>query len=114
MGQTSSVDTRALLDAGRALATGARQVHDARAAAARATTGAGWAVDGTLPWALGRYAATLDAALSRLADDTREAAALLALAASRYARAERAATAPVGVRVAPVGASRDASARPGG
>ena len=111
MGQTSSVDTRALLAAGSALATTARQVHDARAAAARATTGAGWAVDGALPSALRRYAATLDTALGRLVDDTREASALLALAASRYERAERAATAPVGV---PPGASRDASARPWG
>jgi hypothetical protein len=113
MGRTSSVDTRALLDAGQALASTARLVHDARSAAACATTGDGWAVDGMLPSALGRYAATLDAVLGRLADDTREASALLALAASRYARAERAAAAPGGPVGVP-GASRDASARPWG
>ena len=117
MGQTSSVDTRAILDAGRALASSARLVHDARGTAARATDGAGWAVDGALPSALHRYAATLDAVLGRLADDAREASAHLALAASRYAGAERAATAPagpVGVPSGPTGASRDASARPWG
>lgn len=108
-----AVDPRALLAAGEVLATTARLAHTARGTAARAAAGEGWALDGPLPAAADRFAATLDAALARLVDDAREAGALLALVASRYAQAEQAATAPGGPGVAS-GASRDAWAAPRG
>lgn len=107
------VDTAALLAAGRALASAAQAAHTARGAAAGATTGAGWAVDGPLPDALDRFAATVGATLGRLVDDAREAAAALDLAATRYAAAERAA-AGVGGRTPGAVAWRDASVAPGG
>jgi hypothetical protein len=113
MTDSYAVDPTALLAAGEVLATTARLAHGARGTAARAGAGEGWALDGALPAATDRFVATLDAALGRLVDDAREAAALLALAASRYAQAERAATAP-GAPDAGSGASRDAWAAPRG
>lgn len=95
-----TVDPDGLLRAGSALAGAARLAHDGRRTAAAATAGDGWALDGPLPDALDRFSATLDAALGAVVDDAREASAALALAAQRYADAERAAT---------NGASRDAS-----
>lgn len=113
-GRRLDVDTTALLAAGRALAAAGRAAHAARPVAARATDGAGWAVDGTLPPALRRFAATLDVALARLVDDACEAAALLALASSRYEAAERSADARVAWRTGHGVAWRDAPGRPGG
>lgn len=109
-----AVDTAGVLAAGQALAAVARGCFDARRAAARATAGAGWAQDGALPDALGRFADVLDVSLARLVDDAREAAALLALAGAAYAAAERSADAGSVGRTTPGGASRDAPTASGG
>jgi len=109
------VDTTAVLTASQALAAVARGCFDARRTGARAADGAGWALDGALPDALGRFAAVLDVALARLVDDAREAAALLALAGAAYEGAERAADAGAAAgRTGPPGASWDASTARGG
>jgi hypothetical protein len=107
-GRRIAVDTAAVESAARALAQAARIAFDARAVAGRATDGAGWAVEAPLPDALHRFRVVLDAALARLVDDAREAAAELSLAAYRYAEAERLAGA--GAAAGRSGASRDASA----